>query len=170
MSLAGSYAFGALADDPMFKYRCAEYAFRLADYAVAQKFYGEIVTDSPPLKLAVARGLLDSMLCMGQWGFARQYVDVIDFSQFESMPDYDELMLRVCFISVKNRHFVSAENILARVDFSHLHGDMKSWYHLLNFLVLHDRRKFEESNIELELAKAYARSDEHLWTIYFFNL
>jgi tetratricopeptide (TPR) repeat protein len=170
MSLARSCAFGALADDPMFKYRCAEHAFQRADYAVAQKFYGEVVTNSPPLRLAVARGILDSMLCMGQWAFARQYVDATDFSQFESVPGYGELMLRICFILVKNRHFVSAENIFVRVDFAHLRDDMRSWYHLLNSLVLHDRRKFEESNVELELAKAHAKSDEQLWMINFFNL
>lgn len=154
----------------MFKYRCAEDAFRKADYAVAQKFYEEIATDSPSLQLAAVRGIIDSMLCLGQWVSAEQCVDRIDFSQFEGLAGYDDLLLRVCFILVKNRRFISAENILARVDFAHLRSDMLAWYHLLNALILHDKRKFAESDAALELAYAHAHSDEQVQMINIFTL
>jgi hypothetical protein len=37
-------------------------------------------------------------------------------------------------------------------------------------LVEHERRKFEESNVELELGKEHAQSDKQSWMIYFLNL
>jgi hypothetical protein len=59
------------------------------------------------------------MLCPGQGAFARQYVAVTEFSQFDSIIGDDELMFRVYFLCVKNRHFLRVENILARADFAH---------------------------------------------------
>ncbi|MDR0595482.1 MAG: tetratricopeptide repeat protein [Puniceicoccales bacterium] len=170
IALPGTCALGALIDDPMFKYRCAERAFQQADYAVAQKFYGEIIADSPPVKLAAVLGLLDSMLCLGQWAFAEQYVNGMNFSQFEGLPGYDDLMLRLCFIFVKSRRFAGAESILAKINFAHLRNDMLPWYHLLNSLFLHDKRKFEEANVELDLARKCAQCEEQLQLINIFNL
>jgi tetratricopeptide (TPR) repeat protein len=170
IALLETCALGALIDDPMFKYRCAERAFQQADYAAAQKFYGEIIAHSSPLKLAAVLGILDSVLCLGQWTFAEQYVNGMNFSQFEGLPGYDDLMLRLCFIFVKSRRFAGAESILTRIDFAHLRNDMLSWYHLLNSLILHDKRKFEEANVELELAKKCAQCEEQLQLINIFNL
>jgi tetratricopeptide (TPR) repeat protein len=161
---------GALVDDPIFKYRCAEKAFGNADYAVAGKFYGEIVTDSPRIKLAAMCGILDSLLCQGQWLAAEQYVNMTDFSSVNSTDGYDELMLRACFVFVKNQHFLRSKSILDSVNFVHLRDAALAWYHMLRFLILDDARELDAAQAELELAKSCASSAEQIETMELFNL
>jgi predicted negative regulator of RcsB-dependent stress response len=163
--LAGVRVHGTLADDPEFKYRCAERAFGQADYAVAQKFYGEIVSDSPKLQLVAMCGLLDSMLCLGQWIAAERCVNAINFNQFEGVDGCDDLALRMCFVLIRNRRFAGAANILGKIDCAHLRDSMRSWHHLLSAMILRDGRKFEDADSEFELAKMYAKSDEQLYAI-----
>jgi predicted negative regulator of RcsB-dependent stress response len=159
-----------MVDDPEFKYRCAELAFDQADYAVSRKLYGEIITNSPQLQLMALCGILDSLLCSGQWIAAEQCVNAIDFSQFEGVNGCDDLALRMCFILIKNRHFVSAAHILKKINFVHLEDSMRSWYHLLNAVILWDGRKFKDADAEFVLAKTYAKSDEQLHIIDILNL
>ncbi|MDR2436418.1 MAG: hypothetical protein LBD33_03895 [Puniceicoccales bacterium] len=163
--LAGVRTHGAWADDPEFRYRCAERAFGQADYAIAQKFYGEIVSDSPELQLMAMCGLLDSMLCLGQWIAAERCANTISFSQFEGVDGCDDLALRVCFILVRNRRFASAANILGRINLAHLSDSMRPWYHLLSAMVLRDGRKFGDADAEFELARTHAKSGEQLHAI-----
>jgi predicted negative regulator of RcsB-dependent stress response len=170
MCLLCSGVFGALVDDPMFKYRCAERAFRLEDYALAKKFYGEIDPDSPELKLIAICGVLDSMLCLGQWISAEHYVELLDFKQLEGVDGYDDLILRVCFVLIKNRHFASVKSILARINSAALQSDILAWYHLLNAMVLCDERQFEVAQSEFELARECAQSDKQARTVELFNL
>lgn len=152
-------------DDPIFKYRCAEYAYQAGDYKVAQEFYYDILPHchaSSHLGLLCTTGLLDTMLSMGDWLSADVLTSRYDFASFQHLFGYDSLLLRECFLLVKNNHFAAAMDLLLSIDFLALNNEDLAWYHCLYALILSQRGDFHDAKSEFDMAFNCCSSDTQL--------
>lgn len=160
-------------DDPIFRYRCAEAAYQAKDYRVAQDFYADILAhshSSTHLGLLCMSGLLDSMLANGDWIAADALIIKNDFSNFQHLFGYDSLLLRECFLLIKNGHFVAAKNLLFSIDFLALNDADLGWYHCLYALILWDQKNFHDAKSEFDIAIGYCSNDVQLAVIDAFKL
>lgn len=160
-------------NDPIFRYRCAEYAYKAREYPIAEKFYSEILSHchaSSHLSLLCINGLLDSMLAGGEWSAADTLITQYDFTTFQHLFGYDSLLLRECFLLIKNKHFNAAKNLLFSTDFLTMNTTELGWYHCLYALILSHQRNFHSASVEFEVARNYCSSAEQLSTIEAFRL
>ncbi len=153
--LINVFAVGANIDDPVFKYRCAEYAYNVGNYEVAHDFYEDILArhhEVSHLSMFAILGVIDSNLSIGDWVSADKFISQYDISCFQSLIEYDSLLLRECFLLIKNNHIKLARHLLFSVNFLQLSVRDLAWYHCLYAVILSHYRNFHDAESEFDIA------------------
>ncbi len=145
----------ATVDDLIFQYRCAEYSYHAGDYSSARRFYSDIIShchNPSHLGLLSATGIIDTMLITGDWFSANEFVENYNLAIFQHLFGYDSLLLRECFLLIKNEYFQSAKNLLLSIDFLKLSDDDICWYHCLYALLLSHQKNVHDAESEFNIA------------------
>lgn len=155
-------------ENPIFQYRCAEYAYQNGDYIVAKKCYFSVLKrcyNFSHLGMLAACGALDSFFNLGDWLSADKFINTHDFSIFRNFFGYDSLLIRECFLLIKKNHFQAAKNLLLIIDFVHLDRENSIWYHVLYALILFHDGHVQDAKIEFNVAKQYCFNGEQFAVI-----